>query len=204
MVIVPPLAPAELAALTCKRVASDGLHTNLLPPEYSARYRQQFIDHLWMRLLGATLVVYLLSIGTYFGWTYAASVKLSGVQKEIAGLGASYTNALQLKERVKVLRDQLDLQYAALDCYKAVAETLPEGVTLDSLNFDRGRKIALFGSADSSSGDKVYEFNEAIRNAKVKDQPLFSKVSAPASNKQPGGQHLSWSFNCEIKRADTE
>ena len=204
VVIVPPLPAAELAALTCKRVASDGQNTNLLPPEYAARYRQQFIDHLWMRLLGATLVVYLLGIGIYFGWAYAASVKLNGVQKEIAGLGASYTNALQLKERVKVLRDQLDLQYAALDCYKAVAETLPEGVTLDSLNFDRGRKIAFFGSAEKAGLREVQEFNDALRNVKVREQPLFSKISAPSFNDKPGGQQSSWSFNCELRRVDNE
>jgi len=174
----------------------------LLPPEYSARYRQQFIDHLWMRLLGATLVVYLLSIGTYFGWTYAASLKLNGVQKEIAGLGASYTNALQLKERVKVLRDQLDLQYAALDCYKAVAETLPEGVTLDSLNFDRGRKIVLIGNTDSASLTKVHEFNEALRNTKVREQPLFGKITAPSMNQL--GAKYTWSFTCDLKRGDNE
>src|SRR5260370_8829604 len=143
-------------------------------------------------------------MGGYCGWAYAASVKLSGVQKEIAGLGASYTNALQLKERVKVLRDQLDLQYAALDCYKAVAETLPEGVTLDSLNFDRGRKIAFFGSADKSGLREVQEFNDALRNVKVREQPLFIKLNAPSFNDKPGGQQSSWSFNCELKRVDNE
>jgi hypothetical protein len=131
-------------------------------------------------------------------------LKLNGVQREITGLGSSYTNALQLKERVKVLRDQLDLQYAALDCYKAVAETLPERVTLGSLSFDRGRKFVLIGTADSSSLSAVQEFNDALRNAKVREQPLFSKISAPSINNIPGGQQISWSFNCELKRADNE
>src|SRR5260370_6014226 len=141
-------------------------------------------------------------MGGYCGWACAASVKLNGVQKEIAGLGASYTNVLQLKERVKVRRDQLNLQYAALDCYKAVAETLPEGVTLDSLIFDHGRKIVLGGSADSASRTKVHEFNEPLRNTKGREQPLFSKVPAPSMNQLRA--RLSCSFTCDLKRGHNE
>src|SRR6266516_1959800 len=39
--VVPPLAPQELAALTARRVATNGTATNLLPPEYATRYKQQ-------------------------------------------------------------------------------------------------------------------------------------------------------------------
>src|SRR5437764_1365012 len=38
--IVPPVEPAELAALTARRVQNNGVMTNLLPPEYTTRYRQ--------------------------------------------------------------------------------------------------------------------------------------------------------------------
>ena len=47
--VVAPPAPAELAARTAKRAAAAGA-SNLLPAEFAARYRQQFVDRLWLRL----------------------------------------------------------------------------------------------------------------------------------------------------------
>ena len=41
-------APQELAALTCKRATNGELKTNLLPPEYTARYKQRFNERLIM------------------------------------------------------------------------------------------------------------------------------------------------------------
>src|SRR5947199_8696235 len=115
--------------------------TNLLPAEYTARYRQQFIDRIWMRSLGAVLVLYILAVGVYFGFVSFSKWQLGRVQGAIAAIGPVYTNAMQLRERVRVLQDQLDLQFAALECYKAVADYLPAELTLDSIQFDRGRKL---------------------------------------------------------------
>lgn len=201
--IVPPVESAELAALTARRVANNGVMTNLLPPEYTTRYRQQFIDRIWMRALGAVVALYILGVGVYFGFVAVAKWKLGRVQDQIAGIGPVYTNTIQLRERVRVLQDQLDLQFAALDCYKAVADFLPSELTLDSLQFDRGRKLMLVGYASRSDGQKVQDFNEALRKVMVKDQSLFSKVSAPSMGNQTGDQ-MRWSFNCDLKRTDSE
>ena len=68
---MPPAAPAELAASSAQRTGNDGATTNLLPPEFSARYHQQLVDRLWMRGLMAVVGVYLLVVLGYF----AASVR---------------------------------------------------------------------------------------------------------------------------------
>ena len=201
--IVPPVEPAELAALTARRVQNNGVMTNLLPPEYTTRYRQQFIDRIWMRALGAVVALYLLGVGVYFGFVAVAKWKLGRVQAQIAEIGPVYTNTMQLRERVRILQDQLDLQFAALDCYKAVADTLPPELTLDSLNVSRGRKLTLTGTASRSEGLKVQDFNDALRKVTVKDQPLFSKVTAPNMGNAAGDQ-MRWTFNCDLKRTDVE
>jgi hypothetical protein len=109
-----------------------------------------------------------------------------------------------MKEQVRVLQDQLDLQYAALDCYKAIAEFLPVELTLDQLNFERGgRRVTIFGTAATEEGPKVTEFNAAMRKVMVKNQPLFSKVQAAAINQRPNNQ-IAWSFWCDLKRTATE
>ena len=199
---VEPLEHVELAALTARRVASNSVMTNLLPPEYSTRYRQQFIDRIWMRSLGAVLGLYLLGVAVYFGFVYFAKWQLSQVQTEIADIGAKYTNTIQLRERVRVLQDQLDLQFAALDCYKAVADNLPSELTLDSFLFDRGRKLSLFGTASAGDSAKIQDFNDALRKVVVKEQPLFSKVNAPSIGNRQNA--VAWSFVCDLKRTEVE
>lgn len=169
--------------------------TNLLPPEYTAKYKQQFIDRLWMRAVGALLLVYIVAAGLYLGWVQFAKWSNTRVESQIVSLGASYTNALQLKERVRVLQEQKDLQYMALDCWKAVADYLPVELTLKSLSFDRGRKLTLMGTVAESDRAKLFDFNDSMR----KNTTLFSRVASASTTPMPGGQQ-SWSFVCELKR----
>lgn len=200
--IVAPLSWADLAARTARRVATakEGV-AGLMLPEFVARYRQQFIDRLWMSGVGALVLLYVFGVVVYFGLTEWAKWRLDGLQGELAFKAPKYTNTLQLKAEVKVLQDQLDLRYAALDCYKAVAENLPGEVQLDTLNFERGYKLTLFGTAAEGDSPKVQEFNKALRKATVDDQPLFDKVQAATSTPKPGGM-IGWNFWCELKRKD--
>ncbi len=202
VVVVPPLSWADLAGRTARRVATakNGV-AGLMLPEVVARYRQQFMDRLWMSGVGAVLLFYVFGVIVYFGLTEWAKWRLENLQSEVALKAPNYTNTLQLKAEVKVLQDQLDLRYAALDCYKAVADNLPEGVVLDTLNFERGSKLTLFGTAPEGDSAKVQEFNKALRKATVKEQPLFDKVQAPNSQQKPGGL-IGWNFWCELKRKD--
>lgn len=202
--LTPPTPPSELAARTARRAAGDSPHTNLLPPEYTTRYKQQFVDRLWMSGIGAVLMVYVAAVMVYFGLVQFSGWQLGGIEEEVENLGSSYTNTLQLKEKVKVLQDQLELQFAALECYKAAAEKLPEGLTLDTLNFERGRKLTLTGTA-SEDVSKIHNFNDAMRTTTDKSgkQPLFSKVFPPTINQKPP-IGTSWNFTCELKRTDAE
>jgi hypothetical protein len=198
--VVPPLSERELAALTAKRTAAGDPQSNLLPPEYTARYKQQFVDRLWMRGLGAVIVLYIMGVALYLGWAQFAKWRYTTVQDQLAAIGPTYTNALQLKERVRVMQDQLDLQYAALDCWKATADNLPPELTLDNLVFERGRILRLFGTAAATDVEKLQQFNESLRGVVVKGQPLFGAVAAPGSIRR--GDQISWNFACELKRGE--
>ena len=114
------------------------------------------------------------------------------------------TNTIQLRDKVRVLQEQIDLQFAALDCYKAVADLLPSELTLDSFSFERGTKLTLFGTASENDVPKITDFNSELRKVTLTNgQPLFSKV-LPASINVRVGQQKSWSFTCELKRTETE
>jgi len=200
--LVPPIPAGELAVVTAKRAVGELTAINLLPEEYTARYKQRFLDKLWMRGVGATIALYMIGVAIYFGWVEIAKWKLDDLTTQLDSMGPGYTNVLRLKEKIGVLQDQLDLQYAALDCWKAAADNLPAELTLDSINFDRGFKVTYFGFSPSGSGPVVNDFNEAIRSTKVGDRKLFSRVDGPRMSDNPSTRQSTWSFACYLDRKD--
>jgi len=65
--LVDPLKPVELAARTAKRAAQADPKSNLIPTEYATRYRNQYVDRLWIRGLLAVGALYLVGVAIYFG-----------------------------------------------------------------------------------------------------------------------------------------
>jgi len=200
--VVPPPAPQVLAAMTARRVATTNATTNLLPPEYAKRYKQQFVDRLWMRSLGAILLLYIFGVVVYIGFVQVASFRLDSTQNEARGLSLQYTNTLQLRDKLRVLQETLDLQYAALECYKAVTDTMPPELTLDWINFSLGREVTYRGFAEAADRSKVIEFNEALLKVQYNDQPLFSKVVMGRVDNKLGSTLLTWSLTGTLKRSD--
>lgn len=201
--LVPPIPTGDLALLTARRVAADSLHTNLLPEGYAARYKQQFVDRLWIRGLGAVAAIYMIGVAIYFGWVEIAQWKLDRIRTQLGSISESYTNTMQLKEQVRVMNNQLALQFAALNCWKAAADYLPPELTLNQFNFERGRKVTYYGLVNTEHVQKVNDFYDRMREAKVNDQLLFTSVSLPNINPRPPSQS-AWSFSCELAQMETE
>jgi hypothetical protein len=97
----------------------------------------------------------------------------------------------------------VDLQYAALECWKAVATLLPEELILDSINFQRGRTLSVSGHGPEGAGPRATDYNEALRNALYKGEKIFSKVLAPDIRPQPN-EGIRWTLTAELKRANLE
>ena len=143
-------------------------------------------------------------MAVYFGFVQVAKYRFASIKEDMKTPYLEYTNTIQLRDRLRVLQEQIDLQFAALDCYKAVSDLLPSELTLDSFNFERGTKLTLFGTASANDVLKINDFNSEMRKVMVRtNQPLFSKVWPATINPRPGGQS-SWNFVCELQRSDTE
>jgi hypothetical protein len=201
--VIAPVPAAELAALTAARAAQAGPQANLLPTEFSMRYHQQFVDRLWMRGLGAVVALYLVGVLVYFARLELELYRTHSVEQRVADLGPTYTNAIQLRDRFKVLKDRQELKFAALDCWKVVAELLPDGVILDGYSFSEGKKLTLSGSAPADQVKRLLDFDADIRKAVVNGQPLFDPNAGDhvTYHSGPGGA-LSWSCVLELKRSE--
>jgi hypothetical protein len=196
-----PLPPAEMAVLTANRAARTNPGTGILPADYASRYHQQFVDRLWMRGLGAVLAVYVMGVMIYFVALTFQNMKADGLDRDAGGMSNAYTNTLKLKAQLQILQDRQALKYASLECWSATAETLPEGLTLQSMEFRNG-KFTLNGSAPADQSGLILSFNDRLRKTNTKDgQPLFARMEPPITRQGPGGS-LTWSFSGDLARSE--
>jgi hypothetical protein len=202
--VITPRPARELAALTARRSAGAEARANLMPAEFVTRYQQQFVDRLWMRGLLALGGLYLLGVAIYMLTLTYATFRTDGVETQVAQIGSTYTNAIQLRDRFKVLKERQELKYAALDCWSTTARLLRENMTLDSLNFSDGRRLNLAGTAPGDQMDQLYAFEGDMRKATVRGQPLFDPNSGESIQFRVQGATASWSLSLELKRSEVQ
>lgn len=199
-----PMAAGELAALTAKRATHANPKSNLLPPEFSTRYRQQFVDRLWLRGLGAVGAVYAVLVAIYFVALGVQNFRVSRAEVRVKAQSQTYTNAMQLTSRYNVLKERQELKFASLDCWKSVAEMMPVSLGLDRFTLTDGRRLTLSGSAPADGGPQIIDFVEQMRKATSNGQPLFdtSKDNQLRNQLNPGGNTRTWSFVLDLKRTE--
>jgi hypothetical protein len=200
--IAQPLPFAELAASTARRSAQGDARSTLLPPEFSTRYHQQFVDRLWLRGLAAAGILYAVAVAVYFCATTVLGYQVNRVARQVAALNASYTNALQLKARYAVLKQRQDLKYAALDCWKIVAEQLPAGLTLKRLSFAGGQQLSLNGTVPPNEITQITDhFYDAVRKAEVDGQPMFDALGSEAPTFHQSANAVNWQFSLKLRHS---
>ena len=199
--IIPPPAPAELAARTANRVAL-AENPDLLPPEFTAHYHQQFVDRLWLRGLAYAGLAYLFFLVVYAGGVAALNYRTTGLETQVAGLSGSYTNAMELKARLVVLQERQQLKYAALDCWQVVAEKIPTSVSLERMSFSDGQRLSLSGSAPQDQVNTLFDFNSTMQKVMVHNQPMFDRTKGQTVNPVMRGNREAWSFSLELLHSE--
>jgi hypothetical protein len=199
--VTPPLPPAELAAHTARRAASSGSRATLLPVEFPARYHQQFVDHLWLRGLVTTGVLYAIGVAIYFCAVVFLSIQTHKVEQAVADQSGSYTNALQLKAQYDVLKERQELKYAALDCWKIVAEQLPSNITLQRFSFADGKKLSLSGTAAPDQINTLFDFNTALQKVTANGRPMFNSQGGEPVNPRQTANTVTWNFSLQLQNA---
>ena len=202
--VTEPAPPAELASRTARRAAT-AAGAALLPAEFTTRYHQQFVDRLWLRGLVATGILYAIGVVIYFCATTVLNYKTVAVEQQAAQLGDDYTNVLQLKARYAVLTERQQLKYAALDCWKIVAEQLPAGLTLQRSSFSEGQKLTLNGVCSQDQIKLISDpgrFYDAVRKAKLDGQDIFEAAAIEPLIWNGSGNTVNWHFTLQLKHAE--
>jgi hypothetical protein len=111
-----------------------------------------------------------------------------------------------MREKLKVLQQRDTLRFAALDCWKAVAETMPTGLTLETMNFNDGRTVILSGTVPTDQVTAVNDFYENLRRWKKETpkgaQPIFdaSGGTIPSTGMRDAST-VNWRFELDLKQS---
>jgi hypothetical protein len=181
---------------------SKSLFPSLMPSDISQRYRQDFVDRLWVRALGAIGMAYLVLVVVFLGVLNWRKMGYDDLRIDTKGLALSYTNVVELRAQMEILEEQVNLRFAALDSWQAAVDRLPATLTLTSLGFRGGRTLSLQGTAPANAQSDVTAFNAELQRATVRGQPLFTTVE-PAQITMRGNIG-TWSFSAELQRASTQ
>jgi hypothetical protein len=157
-----------------------------------------------MRGLLAIGVLYLLWVGIYMARLGYATVTTNAVVNQVAALGVTYTNAIQLRDRFKVLQERDDLKFAGLDCWSTTAKLLRENMTLDSMNFSDGHRLNLQGTAPADATDQLYVFESEMRKTAIRGQVLFDPNKGEGIQFRVQGPTASWTLSLELKRSEVQ
>lgn len=197
-----PLRDLALTAAFSARETLAGRGLTLVPAETAARNRQAFVDRLWIRGLGTVGVTYLILVLGYLAWLNYQKGTLEEEKVNLKALAQHYTNAMRLRDQVLILEEQVNLRFAALDCWKASVDKLPASMTLSSVNFVRGKTLRLDGTVEPSAREDVTRYNSELSTIEVRDQKLFGSVKPAQVNTR--GSVATWSFEAELNRLDAK
>jgi hypothetical protein len=130
------------------------------------------------------------------------TIQTQKAEKAVADISGSYTNALQLKAQYDVLKERQGLKYAALDCWKIVAEQLPPNITLQRFSFADGKRLSLSGTAASDQVNTLFDFNTAMQKVTASGRPMFNSQGGEPVNPHPTASGVTWSFGLQLQNAE--
>lgn len=176
--------------------------TSLVPEDWTATQRQKSVDRLWLRGLGAIGVAYVAFVFLFLVTLNVRKYQRDELRSTVGAMGITYTNSLQLKAQVGVLQEQVALRFAALDAWRAAVELLPASATLQQLDFQKGRTLALRGTVSPEGTADITKFNSELKKSQVAGEPLFSSVKAAQFTTKPNAPITDWSFEAELRRVE--
>jgi len=112
---------------------------------------------------------------------------------------------LQLKARYEILKERQQLKFAALDCWKILAEDLPAGLTLQRSSFTDGQKLTVSGICTPDQLGEIMgqgKFYDEIHRAKLNGQEMFEPVAVEPFTYNQSGNNVNWHFTLQLKHAE--
>jgi hypothetical protein len=197
-------AKARLVVISCSKVTSrtNGSFAELRQALALESTEPQLLDFLGnLAASNSALRVQSLSLRPTPDRTrLRASMAVAGDYRLPAAGQSSDPDAARLE--YLVLGQRHLLRHGALDCYNLAKSTLPPGWTLDSLNFQDGKRLSAQGVAPADQVRLLPEVRASFEKAQStdgKDLFLPSTGEATMHMTEPGRTSFSWSMQFDLR-----
>ena len=154
---------------------------NLLPEEHKQQIRAGRTNVLLVRYIGMLVSAIIVLTGLIAGSYVVLNTTRDNAQAKVNDNDQQVTTYQQVRNEAEQFRSDLATAKSIMDnevtysklIYK-IADVVPSGVILDSLDLDSAK---LGSSATMSASAKTYNDAVALKDAFIKDENLFSDVS---------------------------
>jgi Tfp pilus assembly protein PilN len=88
-----------------------------------------------------------------------------------------------VRDRVRVLQQYVERKHSALECLREIADLLPPGISLKSINYNKAKGLEISGEADAVT--LIYDFKKEMEKS-----PLFVKTDLARVQRTPQGREV--------------
>jgi hypothetical protein len=111
-----------------------------------------------------------------------------------------------MREKVKLVKKYSDHERGALEIMKALSDRLPDGIELNSWNFERENGTTGEGgvriSGEADSANLIYEFKDAMSELSDGEQKVFGTVNLNGPSAGRGGKQR-FDLECKFMSEDS-
>jgi Tfp pilus assembly protein PilN len=186
---LPPLAEGILRRSLDRQGTMDLAPASWQLAESAHRARRRIIQ-ISVSLFG----IWALGMATLFGGLQYQKQRLGRLQTNLEALTPAAENARMVRERVRILHQYIERKYSALECFREIADLLPPGITLKSINYRKAKNLELTGEADAVT--LIYDFKKELEKSQLFVKTDLTRVTRTAQGKEvfkltatlPGGE----------------
>ena len=143
--------------------------------------------------------IWLLAMAVLFGVPVAYDFMTDRTKDRSRAHAKAYAAVSEKRAKVKLVRQYSDHARGALETMRAVAEVMPDGMTLTSWEFSRDDGLRIRGESDDTAS--IYMFKDRIVDIGGEDDPVFKVVEMGQIGSQKGGRH-KFDLDCRYEEAD--
>jgi hypothetical protein len=203
---IPGVSVEDALAGTGER-AQEQTALDVLPASWREVLEETRFKSKLVRYLALAGTVWALIMGVLFGVPLAYGF-MTDYQKDLSRRHRKqYASVSEMREKVKLVKKYSDHTRGALEIMKALSDRLPEGIELNSWNFERASGetgdggVRISGEADSAN--LIYEFKDAMSELKAGDETVFGTVRLHGPSAGRGGRQR-FDLECRYLAEDAQ
>ena len=154
---------------------------NLAPPEWDTARKSRNASRRIVAAAAACVAIWLVAVVGFLVALELRQASLNRLRTRVEVLEKPAGEVRVLQSRTKALEDYGDRSRSSLELLRQISADLPEGLTLSTLSFRKGKNLNLRGEADAVNA--VYDFF-----ASMEKSGLYTTVTPEAVTRKSGAQ----------------